>query len=126
MDPFRGTAFGELVPHSCEYCRKIDINYGTSTANQFFRYEEVREAASYGCDLFRERQRKVPLRRINLNQQLLLEIYFQWTDYFQRMNFQWLDDNGTPFDDDNDDWLPLFALEGILLCVIPHYFDAHL
>jgi hypothetical protein len=111
MDPFSGTAFGELVPHSCEYCRKIDINYGIPTTKQFFRYEDVCKAISHGCDL---------------NYQLSLEIYFEWTDDFQRMNFQWLDDNGTPFYDDNDDWLPLFALEGILPCVLPDCCDAHL
>jgi len=126
MDPSRDTAFGELVPHSCEYCQKIDINYGIPTTKQLFRYEEVCEAVSYGCDLFRERQSKVPLQRINLNQQLLLEIYFEWTDCIQRMHFQWLDDKEKPFDDDNGDWLPLFALKGILLCVTPHCFDAHL
>jgi hypothetical protein len=54
MDPFRGTALEELVPHSCEYCQKIDINYSIPTTRQFFKYEEVYEAISCGCDLFHE------------------------------------------------------------------------
>src|ERR1700712_1545754 len=104
MDPFRGTTCRGLVPHYCEYCRKIEINYGTSTANQVFRYEKVHEAALYGCDLFRERQRKAHLEQINLNPQSSLEISFQWTNDFQRMNFEWLDDNEIPFLVDNEDW----------------------